>query len=75
MRTLTRALILAIAVVGVATPDAGRRLQAQSRGAPPAPQKLDAEYGARIKEYLQDPRISTELVLPEIVGDNQSVVF
>jgi Zinc carboxypeptidase len=26
------------------------------------PQKVDAEYTAKIKEYLQDPRISTELV-------------
>src|SRR6476619_5977559 len=25
-------------------------------------QKLDAEYTAKIKEYLQDPRITTELV-------------
>src|SRR5580698_6150100 len=28
----------------------------------PAPQKLDDEYTRLIKEYLQDPRISTELV-------------
>src|SRR5262245_43923702 len=27
-----------------------------------APQKIDAEYTAKIKEYLQDPRITTELV-------------
>ncbi|MCC7241288.1 MAG: hypothetical protein IT180_05140 [Acidobacteria bacterium] len=27
-----------------------------------APQAVDAEYTAKIKEYLQDPRISTELV-------------
>ena len=27
-----------------------------------APQKIDAEYTAKIKEVLQDPRISTELV-------------
>src|SRR2546426_7880227 len=28
----------------------------------PAPQKLDEDYTKLIKEYLQDPRISTELV-------------
>ncbi len=32
---------------------------AQSRT---APQRIDAEYTAKIKEYLQDPRITTELV-------------
>src|SRR5439155_23675920 len=26
------------------------------------PQKMDAEYTAKIKEYLTDPRITTELV-------------
>ncbi|MFN2564614.1 MAG: hypothetical protein ABR499_06320 [Gemmatimonadaceae bacterium] len=38
-------------------------------GAPAAPaqttvagQRIDAEYTAKIKEYLQDPRITTELV-------------
>jgi hypothetical protein len=30
--------------------------------AAPAPQKQDEEYGKLIKEYLQDPRITTELV-------------
>jgi hypothetical protein len=34
---------------------------AQSGGQAPA-QKVDAEYTAKIKEYLQDPRITTELV-------------
>jgi hypothetical protein len=29
---------------------------------PPAPQKIDEEYTRLIKEYLQDPRITTELV-------------
>jgi Zinc carboxypeptidase len=46
------ALAMAIAVA-MEVPSA----QGQSR-----PQKLDAEYTAKIKEYLQDPRISTELV-------------
>ena len=39
---------------------AGGTPAAQSRAT--APQKLDAEYTAKIKEYLQDPRITTELV-------------
>src|SRR5271157_3260312 len=30
--------------------------------AAPAPQKMDEEYSKLIKEYLQDPRITTELV-------------
>ena len=43
-----------------ATP--GLRPVAQSRSQPAKPQKLDEEYTAKIKEYTQDPRISTELV-------------
>ena len=43
-----------------ATP--GLRPVAQSRPQPAKPQKLDEEYTAKIKEYTQDPRISTELV-------------
>ena len=35
-------------------------VNAQSKA--PAAQKLDAEYTAKIKESLQDPRITTELV-------------
>jgi hypothetical protein len=35
------------------------RVDAQSR---PPQQKQDADYTAKIKEYLQDPRITTELV-------------
>ena len=35
-------------------------VNAQSKA--PAAQKIDAEYTAKIKEYLQDPRITTELV-------------
>src|SRR6202142_1825226 len=30
--------------------------------AAPAPQKLDEEYTKLIKQYLQDPRVTTELV-------------
>src|SRR5687767_4427094 len=35
------------------------RPAAQSRAAAPQKQKLDAEYTAKIKEYLEDPRITT----------------
>jgi hypothetical protein len=35
---------------------------AQGRQATPAKQKLDEAYTAKIKEYLSDPRITTELV-------------
>jgi hypothetical protein len=37
----------------------GSGVHAQSK---PAAQPVDAEYTAKIKEYLQDPRITTELV-------------
>src|SRR5688572_1573347 len=50
---------LAFVAVAVAAPDS--RPSAQSRAAA-ARQKIDAEYTAKIKEHLQDPRISTELV-------------
>src|SRR5215813_11290409 len=40
-----------------------RALSAQAKAATGASaQKVDAEYTAKIKEYLQDPRITTELV-------------
>src|SRR5215470_15236349 len=38
------------------------RPAAQTRQAAPSKQKIDAEYTAKIKEYLSDPRITTELV-------------
>ncbi|MGH9373625.1 MAG: M14 family zinc carboxypeptidase [Vicinamibacterales bacterium] len=41
---------------------AGSAPVAQSRQSAAKPQKIDVEYTAKIKEYLQDPRISTELV-------------
>ena len=50
---------LAVLLLFVAVP--GVRPVAQSRSQP-AKQKLDEEYTAKIKEYTQDPRISTELV-------------
>ena len=36
--------------------------KAQTKSAPSQPQKMDEEYTKLIKEYLQDPRITTELV-------------
>ena len=44
---------VALAVVAV---------DAQSRRSSTAPQKVDEAYGAKIKEYTQDPRVITELV-------------
>jgi hypothetical protein len=41
---------------------AGSTPSAQAPQPASKPQKIDAEYTAKIKEYLQDPRISTELV-------------
>src|SRR5271165_1952395 len=41
---------------------AGSLVQAQSKKAPPAAQPLDEEYTRMIKQYLQDPRVTTELV-------------
>ncbi|MCC6163155.1 MAG: hypothetical protein IT182_07375, partial [Acidobacteria bacterium] len=56
--TATRALarLTALALAALLTP----AVTAQTRKA--APQPVDAEYTAKIKEYLQDPRITTELV-------------
>jgi hypothetical protein len=51
-------LAFALLLVWLSMP--GLRPLAQSRQ--PAKQKLDEEYTAKIKEYTQDPRISTELV-------------
>ena len=57
----SRLLRFAIAASLVASGFAGSAPSAQSP--PPASkQKIDADYTAKIKEYLQDPRISTELV-------------
>ena len=50
---------LALLLLSVASPV--ERPLAQARQAAPK-QKIDAEYTAKIKEYTQDPRISTELV-------------
>ena len=48
---------LPVAVLGSSVRGAHRRAAAA-----PHKQKIDAEYTAKIKEYLQDPRITTELV-------------
>jgi hypothetical protein len=52
MRKITSAVVVAALCTAAG-------LNAQSK---PATQKIDAEYTAKIKEALQDPRISTELV-------------
>ena len=53
---------LAIAIAcAIMLAAADTRPAAQARQAA-AKQKLDAEYTAKIKEYLSDPRITTELV-------------
>src|SRR5215213_9239850 len=53
----TTALAVSCALLVTA---AGPSPSAQSKA--PAKQKIDEAYTAKIKEYLQDPRISTELV-------------
>ena len=52
-------LRIALSVIVLLVATAGRPV-AQGRQAPK--QKIDEEYTKKIKEYLQDPRISTELV-------------
>jgi hypothetical protein len=55
-----RSLHLAVLCVATALATAGSTPSAQ---APQAPrQRIDAEYTAKIKELLQDPRVTTELV-------------
>ena len=51
----------ALAIAAVAAIVLSGNPSAQSRGVP-AKQKIDADYTAKIKEYLQDPRITSELV-------------
>ena len=52
---------LIAALVAVLAAGSASVLNAQSKTVA-APQKLDADYTAKIKEALQDPRITTELV-------------
>src|SRR5687767_11145042 len=54
-----RALPLVVVLLALAMPASVP--QAQSRNAAPK-QKIDEAYTAKIKEYLQDARITTELV-------------
>ena len=56
-RTIKAALV-ATFLVGIA----GSALVAEEAQKAAAPQKPDEAYTAKIKEYLQDPRITTELV-------------
>ncbi len=58
-RSLSLRFALALALASVAPSG----VQPSAQGRPPAPkQKVDEAYTAKIKEYLSDPRISTELV-------------
>ena len=52
--------VLACALV--TGPVFGQAKKAKPAPAAPAPQKIDEEYTRLINEYLQDPRITTELV-------------
>ena len=45
-----------------ATASAKTAASAKTTPAAPAPQKIDEEYTRLIKQYLQDPRVTTELV-------------
>ena len=63
----TRFAPLASALLALAlacSPITAQSKKAKPAAAPaaPAPQKMDEEYTKLIKEYLQDPRITTELV-------------
>ena len=55
-----RRVALACLMLALAAP--ASTPSAQSRTTAAKPQKIDEAYTAKIKEYLQDPRISTELV-------------
>ncbi|HMC62617.1 MAG TPA: hypothetical protein VKJ01_25715, partial [Candidatus Solibacter sp.] len=58
-------LLLALASGPAASPAFAQAKKGKSAPAPaaaPGPQKMDEEYTKLIKEYLQDPRITTELV-------------
>ncbi|MFN7977806.1 MAG: M14 family zinc carboxypeptidase [Vicinamibacterales bacterium] len=57
--TPIRIVLATVAVLSLAL---GAGPSARQTSKAPAPQKVDAEYTARIREALQDPRITTELV-------------
>ena len=57
--------VLALALCAICAPafaQSARKGKTAAAPAPPAPQKMDEEYTKLIKEYLQDPRITTEYV-------------
>ncbi|MCA1561743.1 MAG: hypothetical protein LC804_16265 [Acidobacteria bacterium] len=58
----TRLVRFALLVAMLALPAADSQPAAQARPPTATRQKIDQEYTAKIKEYTQDPRISTELV-------------
>src|SRR6478609_7204246 len=53
---------MAVAVLWALAPQSPARAQNAAGAAKPASQPNDEEYTKKIKEYLQDPRITTELV-------------
>src|SRR4029453_1446752 len=53
---------LAVAALWALAPQSPVRAQNATGAAKPASQRNDEEYTRKIKEYLQDPRITTELV-------------
>ena len=61
-RRLTRMLLLTSVLALVAAGPAALSGRAEAQGKAAPPQKNDAEYAAKIKEYTQDPRVITELV-------------
>src|SRR5688572_31479821 len=56
MRRYALPLLMLVSLAAGSTPSA------QSRQSAPARQRIDEAYTAKIKEHLQDPRITTELV-------------
>jgi hypothetical protein len=63
MRPVGRyAWAVAVATVWALTPLVAARAQGGGSAARPSAQPNDEEYTKKIKEYLQDPRITTELV-------------
>ena len=59
---LGSALLAAALAVSPAFAQAKKKAPAAAPAGTSAPQKMDEEYTRLIKEYLQDPRITTELV-------------
>src|SRR4029450_2441956 len=53
---------IAMAALWAIAPQSAVRAQSPTSAARPASQPNDEEYTKKIKEYLQDPRITTELV-------------